>query len=127
MAREASRALITDQSGTRLLLARRAEGDYRGGTWSAFGGKIDTGESPEQAVMRETFEEAGLILGGLVLFKILDNSEWTTHFYSAEASGEMVLNTSEHTEAGYFSSEELTGLELAFDHLQVYSDFLASR
>lgn len=127
MVREACRALITDESGKRLLLARRAENDYRGGKWSALGGKIDPGESPEHAVARETLEESGLVLDGLILFRIQRNERWTTHFFKADAKGDLLLNPDEHSEYGYFTADELPGLELAFDHLQIYTDYLKSR
>lgn len=50
MAKKVARALITDESGERLLLAKRTPDDYAGGLWSAFGGKVDPGETFERAV-----------------------------------------------------------------------------
>ncbi|MCT9078805.1 NUDIX hydrolase [Streptomyces fulvoviolaceus] len=50
-------AVIVD--GGRLLLIRRSasEGDL---VWAMPGGKVEDGESPEQAAVRETLEETGL-------------------------------------------------------------------
>lgn len=50
-------AVIT--SGGRVLMIRRAaaEGDL---SWAFPGGKIEPGESPEDAAVRETAEEAGV-------------------------------------------------------------------
>lgn len=124
---EAVRILITDESGMRLLLAKRAANDYRGGTWVSLGGKIDPGESPEEAIIRETFEEAGLTLSGLRLFNIHRSQNWKTYFFTGTADGDLVLDLLENSEVGYFAEEELSGMELAFDHLDVYVDFLRSR
>ena len=56
-------AVIHDAAG-RLLLIRRGHDPHRG-LWSLPGGRIDAGESPEQAVVREVREETGLeVLAG---------------------------------------------------------------
>lgn len=41
----------------RLLLARRPEGKSMAGLWEFPGGKIEPGESPEEALVRELHEE----------------------------------------------------------------------
>jgi 8-oxo-dGTP diphosphatase len=51
-------AIIID-SGGRLLLIRRGHEPGRG-LWSVPGGRIEPGESDEQAVIREVREETGL-------------------------------------------------------------------
>ncbi|WP_433870209.1 nucleotide triphosphate diphosphatase NUDT15 [Saccharopolyspora sp. CA-218241] len=45
--------------GDRVLLGRR-RGAHGAGTWSFPGGKVDPGESPEDAAARELAEETGL-------------------------------------------------------------------
>lgn len=51
-------------TGASLLLTRRAErlGSH-GGQWALPGGRIDPGETAEQAALREMAEEVGLALG----------------------------------------------------------------
>ena len=51
-------AVVLDAAG-RLLLIRRGHDPHRG-LWSLPGGRIEAGESPEQAVVREVREETGL-------------------------------------------------------------------
>jgi ADP-ribose pyrophosphatase YjhB (NUDIX family) len=51
-------AVVHDAAG-RLLLIRRGHDPHRG-LWSLPGGRIEAGESPEQAVVREVREETGL-------------------------------------------------------------------
>ncbi|UOX36402.1 (deoxy)nucleoside triphosphate pyrophosphohydrolase [Weissella cibaria] len=43
----------------KLLAAKRTEGRSLGGYWEFPGGKIDSGETPEEALKREVFEEFG--------------------------------------------------------------------
>ena len=49
-------ALVRDG---RLLLARRPDGDPLSGFWELPGGKVESGETPEQALDREWREELG--------------------------------------------------------------------
>ncbi|MGH9444005.1 MAG: (deoxy)nucleoside triphosphate pyrophosphohydrolase [Thermoanaerobaculia bacterium] len=44
----------------RVLLARRPAGSHLAGLWEFPGGKVEPGESPERALVREIREELGL-------------------------------------------------------------------
>lgn len=50
---------LVDADG-RVLVARRPEGKPHAGRWEFPGGKIEAGESPEQALIRELREELGV-------------------------------------------------------------------
>jgi 8-oxo-dGTP diphosphatase len=51
--------VLRDGSG-RVLIAQRPEGKYAAGFWEFPGGKIQSGESPLQALCRELAEEIGV-------------------------------------------------------------------
>ena len=51
-------AVIIDRG--RVLVTKRARGTHLGGSWEFPGGKLEPGESPEQAVVRECREECGI-------------------------------------------------------------------
>lgn len=53
-------ALVAE--GGRVLLQRRPLGAVHGGLWEFPGGKVESGESPEDAALREMEEELGLAL-----------------------------------------------------------------
>jgi 8-oxo-dGTP diphosphatase len=50
---------LVDADG-RVLLAQRPEGKSMAGLWEFPGGKVETGERPEAALIRELFEELGI-------------------------------------------------------------------
>ncbi len=50
---------LVDADG-RVLLARRPEGKAMAGLWEFPGGKVDPGETPEAALIRELHEELGI-------------------------------------------------------------------
>ncbi len=50
---------LVDPDG-RVLIAQRPEGKSMAGLWEFPGGKIETGESPEDALIRELQEELGI-------------------------------------------------------------------
>ena len=51
-------AVIRDESGA-ILMTRRPAGTHMGGLWEFPGGKVEDGESPEAALVREIDEELG--------------------------------------------------------------------
>ncbi|WP_180982549.1 (deoxy)nucleoside triphosphate pyrophosphohydrolase [Methylocella silvestris] len=50
---------LIDADG-RVLIAQRPQGKELAGLWEFPGGKLDAGERPEQALIRELFEELGI-------------------------------------------------------------------
>lgn len=51
---------LVDADG-RVLLAQRPPGKSMAGLWEFPGGKVETGETPEQTVIRELEEELGIV------------------------------------------------------------------
>jgi len=54
-----SAVALIDADG-RVLLAQRPEGKSMAGLWEFPGGKVETGETPEAALIRELHEELGI-------------------------------------------------------------------
>jgi 8-oxo-dGTP diphosphatase len=54
----------------RVLLTRRAEGQHLAGIWEFPGGKLEAGESPEEAVERECREECGIDIEVAEIFDV---------------------------------------------------------
>jgi 8-oxo-dGTP diphosphatase len=52
-------AALVDRDN-RVLIAQRPEGKSLAGLWEFPGGKVNAGETPEQALVRELYEELGI-------------------------------------------------------------------
>jgi A/G-specific adenine glycosylase len=61
-----------------LLIAKRREDDMLGGLWEFPGGRVEEGESHEEALVRELREELAIDVGAIEPFMRLDHAH--THF-----------------------------------------------
>lgn len=78
-----------------LLYRNKKKNDMSEGKWLAPGGHIEVGESSEQAAIRETREETGLIINtlkcaGEVLFVNDDYEEMMYIYITDDFSGEVI-------------------------------------
>ena len=58
------------QPDARFLLTSRPEGKVYAGYWEFPGGKLEAGESVEQALRRELHEELGIVIGAAQAWKV---------------------------------------------------------
>lgn len=66
-----------------LMLHRtKKENDLNEGKWIGVGGKFENDESPEECIIRETFEETGLVLNTLKYRGLLTfiSDKWETEY-----------------------------------------------
>ena len=83
--------------GRSVLVARRAEGSHLGGTWEFPGGKVNPGEEPMAAALRELREETGLFASAsesLLVF-VHDYPDRRLRFHAfvvRETSGDVVTD-----------------------------------
>jgi 8-oxo-dGTP pyrophosphatase MutT (NUDIX family) len=73
-----------------VLLMLKTAGRFGGGLWNGLGGKLGSGETPLECVMREVAEESGLEISnpkrhGMLEFRFGDDAErdWVVHVFSA--------------------------------------------
>ncbi|MBQ5769996.1 MAG: (deoxy)nucleoside triphosphate pyrophosphohydrolase [Clostridia bacterium] len=99
-----------------IFAAQRNEKAHQGLKWEFLGGKVEKGETPEQALERELFEELGIYTqtGALFSEKTHVYPEKTVRvlFYLTEiVSGEP--RALEANQVGWFSKEELASLDFS--------------
>lgn len=109
----------------KFLLGKRALSKKSApGYWCPVSGKIENGETEEDAVVREVFEEVGLGVKPnrkLSTFNTRDNSALIHWWLVDIVRGEPTLKNDEHTELGWFSISEMEILENTFsEDIELY-------
>ncbi|WNZ24132.1 NUDIX domain-containing protein [Leptolyngbya sp. NK1-12] len=95
--------LAADQFN-KLLLHRRSDN----GTWGLPGGFLELGESMEAAARREFWEETGLALGKLTLWRVFSGGQ----FFHQYPNGDQVFNI-----INAYTAQDFQG-ELRIDHTE---------
>lgn len=83
--------------GKTLMLHRiKKENDMHAGKWNGLGGKLEPGETPEECVIREVYEESGLLVHnprfhGMLTFPGFDDDHWYGFLFTAtDFSGDLI-------------------------------------
>jgi mutator protein MutT len=103
--------LILARNTERVLLLQRGDDVSEPGRWALPGGKIDEGETPRVAAVRELEEEAGYdgqitVLKEPIFVYRGDDLEFSTYFAYVEREFEPQLNW-ESEDAGWFYLRDL--------------------
>lgn len=103
-----------NENGEQIIFAtQRGYGDFKGG-WEFPGGKIEEGETPQEALVREIKEE---LETEILVGELIDTIEYdypTFHlamdcFWAEVVSGDLVLT--EHNAAKWLTKDELNSVE----------------
>lgn len=113
-------SVIVCQRKGKILLMKRSADIPQGGKWAAAGGKLEKGEEPLEAAIRELFEETAIQLKNQDLqycftaYYVFPDIQYTLHFFKAELLGEIQieLNQREHSEYLWISPEEALSMDL---------------
>ena len=98
-----------------VLLARRGPGQRHAGLWELPGGKVEPGEEPEDALIRELEEELGVVsrIAGAPRLHcaVIEGRDFEFLVYPALLEGEPLLRV--HDALARVRAEELGSYELA--------------
>ncbi len=121
----------------KLLLVKRAPSILEGGKWGFPGGFLDQGETLEQCVVRELFEETGYKGKVRTLFRI-NSGERRNDAGRNNVAHEFIVDVGEktgepdweQTDVAWFEVSEIDPATLAFDHaksLEAYRKYIESQ
>ena len=104
---------VSEKGETIIFATQRGYGDLKGG-WEFPGGKIEEGETPQEALKREIMEE---LETEITVGELIDTIEYdypTFHlsmdcFWAEIVSGDLVLK--EHEAAKWLTKEELDAVD----------------
>lgn len=104
---------VNEKGQTVIFATQRGYGDLKGG-WEFPGGKIEAGETPQEALIREIKEELEVEINVGALLDTVEYEYPTFHlsmdcFWAEIISGDMVLR--EHEAAKWLTKEELDSVE----------------
>jgi len=121
--RDVSLFILFTSSG-HILLQHRTDDAFRlPGYWAFFGGGIEQGENPTEALRREIREELSYEVQGPKFFlaqKVRDEENDITKYVFVEQYQDQPLQLGEAQAMGWFSPEETHGLKMIdHDHLVV--------
>jgi len=109
----------------KFLLALRLPGTSIGESWEFPGGKAETGETPEEALIREFKEELNIdiVVGKRVCNGKFKNKEKEFEIFGflIELGSEKFLLT-EHSKIGWFSLDEMASLKMAGSDKQMVQE-----
>jgi len=123
-------AVIYDESREKVLLTKRADN----GLWCLPSGGMEPGESVEETIIREVWEETGLTIRVLRMTGVYSDPDWLVVYNDDIAVQIVALNfeaevitgepglSDETTNWGYFSLTEMDSLEMLFNHHQRVKD-----
>lgn len=81
---------------TLMVYRNKKANDIHQGKWNGLGGKFEAGETPEECVIREIYEESGLSIHnpkmcGLLMFPNFKGNDWYVFVYTAsDFTGELI-------------------------------------
>lgn len=104
---------VNEDGATIIFATQRGYGDFKGG-WEFPGGKIEEGETPQDALKREIMEELATEIAVGNLIDTIEYDYPTFHlsmdcFWAEIVSGDMVLK--EHEAAKWLTKEELDSVD----------------
>ena len=115
---EGAVVIIVSDKEEILILKRPSTVNWAPNKWALPGGKLESGESPLTAAVRETKEETSLDIKNLKIVDIkVDN--FIVAYYTREYNGTVELDF-EHTDWAWASREEIETYDLAPQVLEMY-------
>jgi len=123
-----AKVVIRDKEGRCLLLKRSMSSKGNPGKWDLPGGKVDTGESLEQGLLREVGEETGLTISLPRVLGAAESESPTKRvaylIFEGHVESGQVHISSEHDDFAWVDNQDLANVNMVEQFrpfLQAYS------
>jgi len=122
--------IFVNEQGYLLLMKRSDDCASFPGHWGLVGGYIDSGETPEEAAIREAKEEIGVDIEVLKFLGRYHNTPSPhygncislPHYSKIIAGTPHAAQPEECSDVKWFSPEEIREMDLAYDHNKILED-----
>lgn len=92
----------------KVALIRKIQPSWQKNKLNGPGGKIEEGESPKAAMIREFKEETGVYIENWREFCVLSGTDWQLHAFSAFSNDIFNVKTQESEQIGIFNVNALS-------------------
>jgi len=128
-------AIIWDSTRSKILLTRRTDN----GQWCLPSGQMEPGESVAETCAREVWEETGLRVRVVKLLGVYTSPHLIVEYpdgnkfqlvgfsFEVEVTGGELGLSDETTDYGYFSRDQIAGMDLMQHHRERIADALAGQ
>lgn len=128
-------AAVFDATGERVLITRRTDN----GQWCLPGGHAEAGESVAEACEREILEETGLVVRVRRLIGVYSDPHRVAQYadgnryhaitlnFEAERIGGELITSDETSAAGFYSPQEIAGMDFMMDLYDRIEDAFAGQ
>ncbi len=122
--RKVALAIIRNRQGQYLLQHKDSGAPNYPDTWCLFGGGVEEGESPEEAIVREVFEELQIMIDIPNLYRrIVDHAAGVDRYFFdlsiSEPVEKLKSQLCEGDDVAYFDFSSLKSLKTCQPHMAV--------
>jgi len=117
MANKTTVAIIINKQGEFLLQKKTTDYEWFPGKWGFFGGGIEEGETPKEAIKRELLEESGIEFSNMEFFKtekhLIKGVDFEETIFIVEFNQSLTdIRLNEGAGFAFFDKEELNSIDL---------------
>lgn len=113
--KEASICIVLNKDKKILLLLRSNQSDWMPNKYGLVGGKKEDNERPDACIIRETFEETGILLKTLIYCYDKQENDFNVSVFVGYSDTDEVKLSTEHTDSIWIEPKELEYLNIIDD------------